>query len=315
MLSSNYSRPTSGASLYLSSYSLDFNLIMASLNGVSPANSHSTSPPTATTQPNLSDTNGTSPVKEKSSQDNQSSRSAAAAVPAAFNGHPPPLLNPRSCTTCRKRKVRCDKRHPCANCSKANIDCVFPGPGRAPRRSRKTPDSELLARLRRLEGVVQSLGKGLDEEPGSIEVGSEVVESPHKVRAEEDGNWKPCPSSEDGGIFGLHTAKRDNTQSENMVKEFGRLTVEGGRSRYVSNKFWVSLSEEVRNLEHICDASLALSYFNAIVVARSLLLIAVGGFFFFFYLFEDRVVMLCCDSFCGKGRPDESSSHSLNDAG
>jgi hypothetical protein len=197
-----------------------------------------------TTQPpSLSETDGTSPMtKEKSSQEH------TASTPLT-NGNPTPPLNPRSCTTCRKRKVRCDKRHPCANCTKANIVCLFPGPGRAPRRSRKPPDTELLARLRRLEGVVQSLGKGIEDEGGGgggvIEAGIEV-ESP-KPTGKDDGSKRGCALHHDGGLFGLHSANREMEQSENMVKEFGRLSVEGGRSRYVSNKFWVSLSEEVRD--------------------------------------------------------------------
>ena len=66
-------------------------------------------------------------------------------------------LNPRSCVTCRRRKVKCNKEFPCSNCVRQHIDCVFPAPGRAPRKPKK-PDSELLDRLRRLEGVVRNLG-------------------------------------------------------------------------------------------------------------------------------------------------------------
>ena len=70
-------------------------------------------------------------------------------------------LNPRSCVTCRKRKVKCDKIHPCTNCNRARIECIYPAPGRAPRKVRKIGDGrdkELLERLRRLEGVVKNLG-------------------------------------------------------------------------------------------------------------------------------------------------------------
>lgn len=218
---------------------------MASHDEESPTTPHSTTSPSVitTTQPSLSDPSWSSPVKEKSPQDINTSNASA-----AVNGHhPAPLLNPRSCTTCRKRKVRCDKRHPCANCSKANIECIFPGPGRAPRRSRKPPDTELLARLRRLEGVVQSLGKGLEDDGGSIEAnGTQIEPFKQSGGGEDDVNSKSCPASHEDGIFGLHTANRETQEPEKMFKEFGRLTVEGGRSRYVSNKFWVSLSEEVR---------------------------------------------------------------------
>lgn len=42
----------------------------------------------------------------------------------------------RSCVPCRRRKVRCDKVHPCANCVRLGAACVFPPPGRARPRPR-----------------------------------------------------------------------------------------------------------------------------------------------------------------------------------
>ncbi|KAK7749967.1 hypothetical protein SLS62_008076 [Diatrype stigma] len=41
---------------------------------------------------------------------------------------------PRSCVTCRARKVRCDKASPCANCRRAGVDCVIPPPDNRPPR-------------------------------------------------------------------------------------------------------------------------------------------------------------------------------------
>ncbi len=162
------------------------------------------------------------------------------------NGVSSSPLNSRSCTTCRKRKVRCDKRHPCSNCSKAGVECIFPGPGRAPRRSRKPPDAELLARLRRLEGVVQNLGKGIDEEGEVIEI-AQPSEEPTKPAVDEakSNTLKNC------GLF-RSVPGPENTDHGGMVKEFGRLVVDEGRSRYVSNKFWNSLSEEVSCTFSVC---------------------------------------------------------------
>ncbi|KAH7110943.1 hypothetical protein EDB81DRAFT_831079 [Dactylonectria macrodidyma] len=37
---------------------------------------------------------------------------------------------PRNCVSCKERKVRCDLRRPCLNCTKANRKCVFPTTGR-----------------------------------------------------------------------------------------------------------------------------------------------------------------------------------------
>lgn len=166
-------------------------------------------------------------------------------------------LNLRSCTTCRKRKVKCDKRHPCSNCNRAAIECTFPGPGRAPRRSRKPPDTELLARLRRLEGVVQSLGKGIDEE---AEVANERVEVPKKEEyaplqpnGRDNVSIKDIKPTKNCGMVGQHEPIRAHPETSLLTKEFGRLQVENGKSRYVSSKFWNSLSEEVAEMRDILD--------------------------------------------------------------
>jgi hypothetical protein len=100
-------------------------------------------------------------------------------------------LNPRSCVTCRKRKVRCDKHMPCSNCRRAQISCVFPAPGRAPRRPRqkeaisgsKQPSSEreveLMKRLRKLEGIVEELSGQVESE--GVRHGSSAGQSPEAV--------------------------------------------------------------------------------------------------------------------------------------
>ncbi len=204
----------------------------------------------------------TSPLLTQINSTNQKN-SASPSDPLSVNGKriTPPVngasgttgYNTRSCITCRKRKVKCDKRHPCSNCNRAAIECLFPGPGRAPRRTRKPPDTELLARVRRLEGVVQSLGKGIDENGEPIIESQEVLyvkgEKPQVAQdvKEDTKPIKMCPGP------GMHEPKKDDKDTSNIVKEFGRLVVEDGKSRYVSNKFWTSLSEEVAEMRDILD--------------------------------------------------------------
>lgn len=165
---------------------------------------------------------------------------------------PPPGLNPRSCVSCRKRKVRCDKNYPCSKCQKASIECIFPRPGRAPRRSKKPPDTELLDRLRRLEGVIQSLGKGTDEEktsPGAVEAkGSNEPEKPCQSPPSEPVHKAAepaCPTA-DTAIRSICPKKAKKVDDGSTLHvEMGQLVVEDGRSRYVSNKLWAGLAGEV----------------------------------------------------------------------
>lgn len=166
-------------------------------------------------------------------------------------------LNPRSCVTCRRRKVKCDKKQPCANCVKANIDCIFPSPGRAPRKPRKPQDTELIERLKKLEGVVRSLGSqaGIQSEGQSPEKSSDG-QSP---AAPKEGNTEPKKEEELSQEEKIRKACQElrelrKAQWENEGKKspttglenrFGRLVVDEGRSRYINPSFWASLSSEV----------------------------------------------------------------------
>ncbi|KXL44297.1 hypothetical protein M433DRAFT_109311 [Acidomyces richmondensis BFW] len=58
-----------------------------------------------------------------------------------------------SCVACQKRKVKCDRKFPCANCVKAGIHCVQV---EAPRqRRRRFPERDLLERVRYYESLLQ----------------------------------------------------------------------------------------------------------------------------------------------------------------
>lgn len=157
-----------------------------------------------------------------------------------------PAPNPRSCITCRRRKVKCDKKQPCSNCSRAKIECVFPGPGRAPRKSRKPPDAELLERLRRLEGVVQNLNAQVEEHE------QEAAERERDNVSRQGSMTEPCfaGAGNSGSSKDSPSVNVDNSV-EGLENRFGRLVIEKGRSRYINNSFWASLNNEVEDLKAV----------------------------------------------------------------
>lgn len=186
------------------------------------------------------------------------SENSPTAVPlSATAPRPPPDASSRSCVTCRRRKVRCNKRTPCSNCVKAGIDCIFPPPGRAPRKSKRPPDAELLSRLRRLEGVIEHLS-GKNGETG---VGSTSSLSPTQPASatipSATTNTAPAPAPVPAPVSSETENKPQNTgcpfedadprklAPKKLENEFGRLVIEEGRSRYVSNRLWASLGDEV----------------------------------------------------------------------
>ncbi|GME47306.1 hypothetical protein GTA08_BOTSDO11736 [Neofusicoccum parvum] len=158
-------------------------------------------------------------------------------------------LNPRSCVTCRRRKVKCDKKHPCTNCTKARIECIFPAPGRAPRKARKPPDAELLERLRKLEGMVKILGGAeADDDKAQTSEGEKPVETAvdtTEVRAEQPKNRNI--ENEDCAKYARYLPPEDKTIA-GLETRFGRLVVNEGRSRYINSSFWASLNNEVNSI-------------------------------------------------------------------
>ena len=177
-------------------------------------------------------------------------------------------MNPRSCVTCRKRKVKCDKVHPCNHCTRNHIECIFPGPGRAPRKVRKVVegrDRELLDRLRRLEGVVKGMGVEVPKD------GKEYVADPDSRSSVEPRTQTDATSSQldlNGAVLPRNGSEifddidhKDKTkwveerQDRNFENRFGRLVVNEGKSRYINNSFWANLSNEVEDLKGILNQS------------------------------------------------------------
>ncbi|KAF3932235.1 hypothetical protein ABW20_dc0110701 [Dactylellina cionopaga] len=58
-----------------------------------------------------------------------------------------------ACLLCQQRKVKCDRKFPCAHCVRADVTCI-PATVARPRR-RRFPERELLERLRHYEGLLR----------------------------------------------------------------------------------------------------------------------------------------------------------------
>jgi hypothetical protein len=162
----------------------------------------------------------------------------------------PPSSTSRSCVTCRRRKVRCNKRSPCSNCTKAGINCIFPPPGRAPRKSKRPADAELLSRLRRLEGVIDHLRGS-----GNTEGAPTSTKAPPSTTGSSTGRSEPTVSTSassesqnqagGGRVCPFEETDPKKLATNKFENEFGRLVIDEGRSRYVSNRLWTSLGDEV----------------------------------------------------------------------
>lgn len=77
--------------------------------------------------------------------------SGGAASPANIPPKPQRVL---ACVLCQQRKVKCDRRFPCANCTKAGAQCV-PAALIPRQRRRRFPERDLLERVRHYESLLR----------------------------------------------------------------------------------------------------------------------------------------------------------------
>lgn len=65
-----------------------------------------------------------------------------------------------SCIECRRRKIKCDRAHPCSYCVKTKNDCAYPSP--TPRATVNT-DADVVRRMESLEHRFDTLEQSVTE--------------------------------------------------------------------------------------------------------------------------------------------------------
>ncbi|KAL4810766.1 fungal-specific transcription factor domain-containing protein [Aspergillus unguis] len=152
----------------------------------------------------------------------------------------------RSCITCRRRKVRCNKRSPCSNCVRAGIECIFPPAGRAPRKTKRPPveHADLLSRLQELESMVET---------AMASSNVQTAPSANQQRGDHSsGDMSDASPPHDEGGTNCPVGS-GQLRMPPLEHEFGRLVVDDSRSRYVSNRTWASLGDQIEELQDILD--------------------------------------------------------------
>ena len=182
-----------------------------------------------------------------------------------------PLLNSRSCVTCRRRKVRCDNLMPCTRCERGKIVCTYPSPNRAPRRRRAPHDASkaqqqqhatqlqneaesLRDRVKKLEDTIQSMSHGTNH---TLTLANTEAGLTAGDISGGQSNLAPTQASSNLHIRALqnnispsHCNENDNGNSQQtLAAEVGKLVLntQDGRSRYVNNGFLKDLNDQVSN--------------------------------------------------------------------
>jgi len=114
-----------------------------------------------------------------------------------------------ACVLCQQRKVKCDRKFPCANCLKARVQCV-PATQLPRRRKRRFPERELLDQLRKYEDLLRQ--NSIRFEPLRKDALPAANESPH-ADAEDDSN-----EEHSGGIDAASPATTIKSEHVSEVK-------------------------------------------------------------------------------------------------
>ncbi|KAH8596754.1 fungal-specific transcription factor domain-containing protein [Bisporella sp. PMI_857] len=174
-------------------------------------------------------------------------------------------LSVRSCVICRRRKVKCDKKVPCTNCSKNQVECIYPAPGRAPRRPREggkpvsEREAQLIKRLHRLESVVQELSGQIEidtikHSPGGSDNShrdSDPNSESHKKSVRVIGMDQGSKGTWINRSFNLGEGPPKTTFT--LEGAMDTLVLDEGKSQYVANPFWASITEEVKDIREILE--------------------------------------------------------------
>lgn len=89
----------------------------------------------------------------------------------------------RSCISCHKRKVRCDRKLPCTQCVRSNWSCSYPTPDRETAK-KVSPFQDITTRLERLEAkLLEAVDKQSFTQPSPAEKSSPIVSEHQPKRA------------------------------------------------------------------------------------------------------------------------------------
>ncbi|RDW59534.1 hypothetical protein BP6252_12621 [Coleophoma cylindrospora] len=144
--------------------------------------------------------------------------------PGAENSRGSLSVTRHPCTSCQRRKVRCDRRLPCTRCLTHGEECLQPDAQRAPRRSRQNQDSRIIERVRQLEASLGAV-QGLVSQHYNVGREAQPLSSPSQPRLDQ------------------------------LDDSHGRLVVDNERSRYISGSAWANLADEVCDLKLLLNNS------------------------------------------------------------
>ncbi|KAF2635345.1 hypothetical protein P280DRAFT_484721 [Massarina eburnea CBS 473.64] len=157
---------------------------------------------------------------------------------------------PLSCGPCRHRKLKCNRGHPCDNCTKRgdSPSCTYATPGNRKRTGASTgaatsPD-DMQNRIDRLEGLVLSLMTNGAQSAGPQAAQAAIANSMSNGSDEHHFDVQNGPESipeEDVG---------DESEVEHVTKSIGVMKVDNNRAVFASEAHWYAILGEISEVKN-----------------------------------------------------------------
>ena len=163
-------------------------------------------------------------------------RKAGGAAAAAAKVPDPSRIRRRnrmitSCLECRRRKLKCDKLHPCTNCSKFHRDCVFLAPALDTASQMKL--TEIKEKMGSLERVLEQDVARKKEQSQRRALASKKSANPLPGQEDSDDDDLPVPEDEkklEPNPMAIQDAAYEDDADDDLVD----LGFKFGKMRYVN---------------------------------------------------------------------------------
>ena len=113
-------------------------------------------------------------------------------------------------------KVKCDKRFPCSQCTRAKVQCIFRAPVPPRRGKRKPNEVNLLARLKRYEDMLQALGVTIESIKVDDDAGKDEANGNDNRTGPTWNGSNPSSSSNCG------KSERNGPEGKLVADEYGK---------------------------------------------------------------------------------------------
>ncbi|KAK4145567.1 putative fungal-specific transcription factor, partial [Dichotomopilus funicola] len=164
---------------------------------------------------------------------------------------PPRIVNPNrrrdkpqlSCNLCRRRKLRCDRQHPCSCCTARGLACTYPEKSQASGPAAHLPKpAAMYDRIVQLERLVKSIVP--DPKTGSLDSASDLASRFASLTGSAGAGIAPSISK-------LSIA--DPPKPLDVRSEYGSMRVSPSELRYVGGDHWAAILDNIADLKDHFD--------------------------------------------------------------